>query len=88
MVDNTSHHKRKYRMWERPREMEYCDTIDNEKKSGDNRIFRLRRINHYEVDYSLVLKYHWSQQAAYREENEGTLGINQVGGKKNEEQMM
>ena len=59
-----------------------------EKKSGDNRIFRLRRINHYEADYNLVLKYHWSQQAAYREENAGTLGTNQFGGRKKGEQTM
>ena len=54
-----------------------------EKTSGDNRIHRIRRINTYEADYNLLLKFFWPKQANYREEKEGTMGNNQYGGRKN-----
>ena len=39
-----------------------------EKKSGDNRIHRIWRINIYKADYNLLLKFFWPKQANYQEE--------------------
>ena len=52
------------------------------KKPGDNRVHRLRRINQYEADYNLSLKFHWPKQTQTGEDTQGFLGSNQYGGLK------
>ena len=63
--------------WER------VNQITLEKKPGDNRVHRLRRINQYEADYNLSLKFHWPKQTQTGEDTQGFLGSNQYGGRKN-----
>ena len=62
--------------------MAQCTPGNHEKKAGDNCLFRLRRINHYEADYNLLLKYFWAKQASQREEETDTMGTNQYGERK------
>lgn len=54
-----------------------------EKTSGDNRIHHIWRINTYEADYNLPLKFFWPKQLNYQEEKEETMGNNQYGGRNN-----
>ena len=53
-----------------------------EKTPGDNRLFRLQKINTYEADYNLFLKYFWTHKGTIREEEAEAMGNNQFGGRK------
>lgn len=53
-----------------------------EKVPGVNRVNLLRRINQYEADYNLKLRYHWPRQTQTGEDKQGFLGENHHGGRK------
>ena len=62
---------------------QHVNQITIEKKAGDHRIHRLRRINQYEADYNIILKYQWPKQTQTGEDIQCFLGDNQYGGRKN-----
>ena len=53
-----------------------------EKEIVNNKIHRLRRINIYESEYNLILKYFWPHVASNISEDQKMLGHNQYGGRK------
>ena len=59
-----------------------CSPTCHGKKPTTNRLHRTRNINQYEAPYNLVKKYHWPKTTHQQEENAGTMGENQYGGRK------
>ena len=66
-----------------PPRYEQVHQIMQEKIIGNNRLPKLRRINKYESEYNLILKYFWPHQASKLEGDAQILGTHQYGGRKN-----
>ena len=65
-----------------PDSWEHVHQLIMQKKAGDNRLHRTRNINQYEAPYNLVKKYHWPKTTQHQEDQAGTLGECQFGGRK------
>ena len=53
------------------------------KKNRNNKINELRRMNKYEVEYNMILKYFQPHKAPVNSYNVNVLGYNQHGGQRN-----
>ena len=66
-----------------PPRYETAHQITMEKFPGNNKIYRLRRINKCESEYNLILRYFWPHIAAHNAEDAKIMGTHQHGGRKN-----